>query len=65
MFLNIYILETVTSNDFEAAIMDIFAKQLLLRGINIIRAGYGKNNSIYETQAVKKIGTVFSYIINI
>ncbi len=44
--------------------MDIFTKQRLSCAIDIIIAAYGKN-SIYETQADKKIGTVFTYVINV
>ncbi len=58
--------ETVQPNDYEAAIIEIiFAKQRLACGICIIIAVYGQKKSIYETQADQKIGTVFTYVINV
>eukprot|EP01084_Bolivina_argentea_P307725 531925_1 len=63
IYIALQISETVKQNDYEAAIIDIFTKQRLSCAIDIIIAAYGKNKSIYETQADKKIDTVFTYVI--
>eukprot|EP01084_Bolivina_argentea_P307724 531924_1 len=54
IYIALQISETVKQNDYEAAIIDIFTKQRLSCAIDIIIAAYGKNKSIYETQADKK-----------